>query len=143
MRHILEQYTALQDEQKDLIRRIQSLDARLLNIKTNVIVSDTVSRGKKGHQSLGIVRIEGFPSQDYTRRKQALKRLKETLSRKSDELLEMLNDVEEYMDSIDDGEIRALIRYRYIDGMSWRDVGKAVHMNEDAARKKLERYLQK
>ena len=143
MRHILEQYTALQDEQKDLIRRIQSLDARLLNIETNVIVSDTVSRGKKGRQSLGIVRIEGFPSQDYTRRKQALKRLKETLSRKSDELLEMLNDVEEYMDSIDDGEIRALIRYRYIDGMSWRDVGKAVHMNEDAARKKLERYLQK
>ena len=143
MRHILEQYTALQDEQEDLIRRIQSLDARLLNIETNVIVSDTVSRGKKGHQSLGIVRIEGFPSQDYTRRKQALKKLKETLSRKSDELLEMLNDVEEYMDSIDDGEIRALIRYRYIDGMSWRDVGKAVHMNEDAARKKLERYLQK
>lgn len=143
MRHILEQYTALQDEQKDLIRRIQSLDARLLNIETNVIVSDTVSRGKKGHQSLGIVRIEGFPSHDYTRRKQALKRLKETLSRKSDELLEMLNDVEEYMDGIDDGEIRALIRYRYIDGMSWRDVGKAVHMNEDAARKKLERYLQK
>ena len=142
MRHILEQYTALQDEQKDLIRRIQSLDARLLNIETNMIVSDTVSRGKKGHQSLGIVRIEGFPSQDYTRRKRALKRLKETLSRKSDELLEMLNDVEEYMDSIDDGEIRALIRYRYIDGMSWRDVGKAVHMNEDAARKKLERYLQ-
>ena len=89
------------------------------------------------------MRIEGFPSQDYTRRKQALKRLKETLSRKSDELLEMLNDVEEYMDGIDDGEIRALIRYRYIDGMSWRDVGKAVHMNEDAARKKLERYLQK
>ena len=143
MRHILEQYTALQDEQKDLIRRIQSLDARLLNIETNVIVSDTVSRGKKGLQSLGVVRIEGFPSQDYTRRKQALKKLKETLSRKSDELLEMLNDVEEYMDSIDDGEIRALIRYRYIDGMSWRDVGKAVHMNEDAASKKLERYLQK
>jgi len=142
MRHILEQYTALQDEQKDLIRRIQSLDARLLNIETNVIVSDTVSRGKKGHQSLGVVKIEGFPSQDYARRKQALKRLKETLSRKSDELLEMLNDVEEYMDGIDDGEIRALIRYRYIDGMSWREVGKAVHMNEDAARKKLERYLQ-
>ena len=45
MRHILEQYTALQDEQKDLIRRIQSLDARLLNIETNVIVSDTLSRG--------------------------------------------------------------------------------------------------
>ena len=143
MRHILEQYTALQDEQKDLIRRIQSLDARLLNIETNVIVSDTVSRGKKGHQSLGIVRIEGFPSQDYTRRKQALKRLKETLSRKSDELLEMLNDVEEYMDSIDDPYIREAIRLRYVDGMAWHKIGREMHTTEDAIRKAVTRYLEK
>ena len=99
---ILEQYSHLKAEERDLIRRIQSLDARILNMETNMIVSDTVARGKKGKQSLGTVRIEGFPSRDYQKRKRTLRKYKQMLSDKDDELLDLQLQVEEYIQGIED-----------------------------------------
>ena len=36
-KHILEQYVSMRAEQQDLIRRIQSLDAKLLNMEMKVL----------------------------------------------------------------------------------------------------------
>lgn len=141
-KHILEQYNDMRTERNDLMRRVQSLDARLLNLEMNVMVTDTVSRGKKGHQSLGTVRIEGFPSRDYERYKQQLRRYKQLLIQKDDELLEKQIEVEEYIDSISDSYIRSLMRYRYMDGLTWRQVARQMHTTEEAARKTISRYLE-
>ena len=141
-KHILEQYVSMRAEQQDLIRRIQSLDAKLLNMEMNSIVSDTVTRGKKGKQSLGTVRIEGFPSRDYQKRKRTLRRYKQMLVDYDDELLEKQIQVEEYIRDIKDSYVRQAMRYRYIDGMSWIRIGKQMHTTEDAIRKTVSRYLE-
>lgn len=141
-KHILEQYTSMRAEQQDLIRRIQSLDAKLLNMEMNSIVSDTVTRGKKGKQSLGTVRIEGFPSRDYQKRKWTLRRYKQTLANYDDKLLKKQIQVEEYIQGIEDSYVRQAMRYRYIDGMSWIRIGKQMHTTEDAIRKTISRYLE-
>lgn len=141
-KHILEQYVSIRAEQQDLIRRIQSLDAKLLNMEMNSIVSDTVTRGKKGEQSLGTVRIEGFPSRDYQKRKRTLRRYKQMLADYDDELLEKQIQVEEYIQDIKDSYVRQAMRYRYIDGLSWIRIGKQMHTTEDAIRKTISRYLE-
>ena len=141
-KHILEQYVSMRAEQQDLIRRIQSLDAKLLNMEMNSIVSDTVTRGKKGKQSLGTVRIEGFPSRDYQKRKRTLRRYKQMLANYDDKLLKKQIQVEEYIQGIEDSYVRQAMRYRYIDGMSWIRIGKQMHTTEDAIRKTVSRYLE-
>lgn len=141
-KHILEQYVSMRAEQQDLIRRIQSLDAKLLNMEMNSIVSDIVTRGKKGKQSLGTVRIEGFPSRDYQKRKWTLRRYKQMLAKYDDKLLKKQIQVEEYIQSIEDSYVRQAMRYRYIDGMSWIRIGKQMHTTEDAIRKTVSRYLE-
>lgn len=141
-KHILEQYVSMRAEQQDLIRRIQSLDAKLLNMEMNSIVSDTVTRGKKGKQSLGTVRIEGFPSRDYQKRKWTLRRYKQMLANYDDKLLKKQIQVEEYIQGIEDSYVRQAMRYRYIDGMSWIRIGKQMHTTEDAIRKTISRYLE-
>lgn len=141
MKTILKQYADMRAEQQDLIRRIQSLDARILNMEMNTIVSDTVTRGKKGKQSLGTVRIEGFPSRDYQKRKRTLRRYKQLLSDFNDDLMDKQSEVEQYIQSIDDPYIRQAIRYRYIDGLSWLKVGKQMHTTEDAIRKAVSRFI--
>ena len=141
-KHILEQYVSMRAEQQDLIRRIQSLDAKLLNMEMNSIVSDTVTRGKKGKQSLGTVRIEGFPSRDYQKRKWTLRRYKQMLANYDDKLLKKQIQVEEYIQGIEDSYVRQAMRYRYIDGMSWIRIGKQMHTTEDAIRKTVSRYLE-
>ena len=141
-KHILEQYVSMRAEQQDLIRRIQSLDAKLLNMEMNSIVSDSLTRGKKGKQSLGTVRIEGFPSRDYQKRKWTLRRYKQMLANYDDKLLKKQIQVEEYIQGIEDSYVRQAMRYRYIDGMSWIRIGKQMHTTEDAIRKTISRYLE-
>lgn len=138
---ILEQYTAMKEEERDLLRRIQSLDARILNMETSAIVSDTVTRGRKGRQPLGVVKVEGFPSRDYTKRKRTLRRYKQLLVEKDDELLEMQLQVEEYIQSIQDTYIRQIARFRFIDNLTWNQIGKAMHITPDSARMALTRFL--
>lgn len=141
-KNILEQYTNLQKEERDLISRIQSLDARILNMEVNTIVADTVTRGKHNKKPLGTVRIEGFPSLDYQRKKGQLKRLKERLVVKDAELLDKLTEVEEYIESVEDSRIRQIMRYRFLDDMSWRQIAKAMYPEtEESARKAMQRYL--
>lgn len=138
---IFEQYVAMKDEERDLLRRIQSLDARILNMETNAIVSDTVTRGRKGGRSLGTVKIEGFSSRDYTKRKRMLRRYKQLLVEKDDELLELQIQVEDYIQSISDTYIRQIARLRYIDGLAWNQIGKTMHITPDSARMALTRFL--
>lgn len=64
-KHILEQYTSMQEEQKDLRRRTEKLRRRMDAIRESGIVADTVSCGKRGKKPLGTKKVEGFPVQEY------------------------------------------------------------------------------
>lgn len=122
-KHILEQYTDLQEEERDLNRRIQQVEDQLAKMEEKgYVVSDSVTCGKKGKKPLGTKRITGFPYPEYNKKKQALKRYKLQLQLMDDKLLEMLNDVEEYINSIKDSRIRRIIRYKYVDDMTWPQV---------------------
>ena len=140
-KHILEQYTDIRREEQNLIRRIQSLDAQLLNIEMSALVVDTVSLGKRGKRVIGKARIEGVPVKAYQQRKTELQRLKRKLVEKDAELLKMLNEVEDYIDAIDDSRIRQIMRYRFIDNMTWEEISEVVYDSKESARKAIERYL--
>lgn len=140
-KHILDQYQDMKKEERDLISRIQSLDARILNLEVNTIVSDTVTRGKHGKKSLGTVRIEGFPSMDYQRKKGQLKKLKALLVVKDAELLSKLTEVEQYIEDVADSRIRQIMRYRYIDDLTWTQISHKLKETESSPRMALERYL--
>ena len=58
--------------------------------------------------------------------------------------LETLTDsVEKYIDSIEDSRKRNIMRYRYIDGMTWRETAKKLGPgnSEDAVRMEIKRFL--
>lgn len=140
-KHILDQYTDIRREEQDLIRRIQSLDAQILNIEMSDLVVDTVSLGKRGKRVIGKARIEGVPVKAYSQRKTELRRLKQKLAKKDADLLAKMNEVEDYIDGIDDSRIRQLLRHRFIDNMSWKEISKVMYETEESARKAVERYL--
>ena len=122
-KHILEQYTDMRAEEQDLVRRIQSLDAKLLNMEMEgYIVADSVTCGRKGKKPLGTRLIKGFPFPEYERKRELLKTYKLQLQLADAKLLNLLNQVEEYLERIEDSRIRRVMRYRYIDNLSWVQV---------------------
>lgn len=122
-KHILEQYTDLQAEEKNLVQRIQSIDSQLLNMEMKgCMVADSVTCGKRGKKPLGTKKIQGFPFPEYERKKELLKTYKLQLQLADEKLLKLLNDVEKYIESIENSRIRSIMRYKYVDNLNWTQV---------------------
>lgn len=143
-KHILEQYTDIREEERDLLRRIQSLNDQICNMEmSGYMVADSVSCGRKGKKALGSRKIQGFPLPLYEQKKERLKTYKLQLELADAKLLETLNEVEEYVESIEDGRIRRIMRYRYIDNLSWIQVAHRMggRHTADSCRNARDRYL--
>lgn len=137
---VLVQYCDLQEEVKDLRHRIRKLEDEISHL---AVVSDSVT-GTREDGTIGHIKITGYPFPEESRKQGLLRRRKAALEEKEEELLELLSDVEEYINSIDDSRIRRIFRYRYVDNMSWVQV--AVQMGRkhtaDSCRMAHDRYIE-
>lgn len=140
-KEILIQYSDLQQECKEVREKIEKLENQIEKIESDGAVVDKVRGGDGGLQSF---KIEGFPYPEYSRKKTLLYARKATLSELEMELLETLNQVEEFIASIKDSHIRRIVNLRVIDGLSWNEVARRIGGNtEDSVRKAFERFMEK
>lgn len=139
---IMIQYADLQEEIKDLRKRIEKTKYQIAQLEKQGIVSDTVS-GSRQDGTIGPIKITGFPDRDYHKRKNTLNRQLMLLQEKEDELLELTNEVELYIESIEDSRIRRIFRYRYLDDMSWEKVARTMGGGNtaDGCRSAHDRYI--
>lgn len=119
---------------------IKMLKEQIENIEPTV-VTDTV-RGSSPYfpyieQSF---KIEGIDYEDYNRR---IRRIEKQLRRRLDELVDLMEEANKFIDSIDDSLIRQIITLRYIDGLTWNEVAARIGGNNTAesVRKAAERFL--
>mgnify|MGYP005809329277 CR=1 FL=1 len=143
-KHILEQYTDMQEEHKDLLRRIQRLDDQIAKMEeSGYTVADSVACGKKGKKAIRTVKVEGFPHPDYERKRALLRRYKAKLKLFEEDLLEKQIEVEEYIQSIEDSRIRRIMRYRYLDNLTWQQVAHRMgkHHTAEGCRSAHDRFL--
>ena len=118
-KEILIQYSDLQEEAKEVQARIEKTELQIAKIEEEGNVVDSVCGGNGGIQHF---RIEGFPYPEYSRKKSLLYARKATLANLEMELLETLNQVEEFIASVDDSRMRRIITLRFIDNLSWNKV---------------------
>ena len=52
-------------------------------------------------------------------------------------------EVEKFMDTIDDPQIRNAIRHKYEMGKTWEEVGRECGVTGEAIKKKIQRFLEK
>lgn len=125
-----------------LNKEIELLKEQIDNLDYN-ITTDTVKGSDTEYPYISRnIKITGVDIQDYERK---AKRLKRKLSRRVEELLDLLEEINEYIESIDDSLIRQIIILRYIKGLTWDQV--AVHIGggntADSVRMALNRFLER
>lgn len=123
---ILLEYADVKEEVKDLKRRIHKLETDIDKLEHS-IVADTVTRGRKGKKPLGTVKITGTPNGVIGRKRTSMYALQARLIEKETELLELLNQVEEYIESIQKSELRVMFRFFFIDDLTYAKT--AMEMN--------------
>lgn len=146
-KEILVQYCEMREEIKDIRRRIGELDKYL---EHPPIVSDTV-KGTRKDGTYGPIKITGIPDPQYQRKGAARERLRELLTAKEEELLELTCQAEKYIENIDKSEVRIMFRLYYIDGLPWWKVAQAmnrmlprrrVKFTEDSCRMRNNRFFE-
>lgn len=140
-KEILNQYTNLQKECKEVREKIDKLEKQIEKIEDEGVVIDKVRGGEGGLQSF---RIEGFPYPEYSRKKTLLFARKAKLSDMELELLEKVNMVEEYISSLSDSHIRRIISLRVVEGLSWGKIAIKMGGNntEDSVRMCYNRFIE-
>lgn len=129
---VLIQYCDMQAEIKELRRLIRMTEERLEKIEQEGAVSDVVSGGMGGIQHFV---VEGFPIPEHAKVKRLLISRRERLKMKEEELLELTNKAEEYIESIEKSEFRIMFRLYYIEGLTWAQT--ALRMNSLFPKRKI------
>ncbi|MCL1924545.1 MAG: RNA polymerase subunit sigma-24 [Defluviitaleaceae bacterium] len=130
----LEEYRLIKNE---IVQITESLE-KLGNAATFVFDTVKGSSSQIPYQErvIPIVGVSPKYMKIYNKRKQRLELL---LS----ELLDKLSQIEDFIKSINQSDIRQIIELRYIKGLSWKITAKKVYgyASEDAPRKAIKRYF--
>lgn len=139
---ILIQYCDIQEEIKELEQSKLALEKKFKSFLDGSTVTDMVTGGAGGIQHF---KIEGFPIVDYERTRTALTKKIQRIEDKYTDLFELTNEVEEYIDSINDCRMRRIISMRFIDKLSWLQVANRIGKNAtaDSVRMEFNRFIEK
>nr|DAO13101.1 MAG TPA: Protein of unknown function (DUF722) [Caudoviricetes sp.] len=141
----------MKEEIKDLRRRIHENERELTKLE-NMIVTDSVTRGKRGKKPLGTVKITGRPTAAINMKQRLLKKRNDRLTALEAELLDLTNQAEEYIETIPKSELRIIFRLYYIDDLTWYQVAlkmnqkfpkRRIKYTEDNCRMRHNRFLEK
>ena len=141
-KEILILYSDLQEEVKEVRERIDKTEKQIAKIEDDGNVIDSVCGGNGGIQHF---KIEGFPYPEYSRKKTLLYARKATLASLEMELMETLNQVEEFIASVEDSRMRRIITLRFNDNLSWFKVAERLggKSTADSVRMEFNRFMEK
>lgn len=143
IKRALEQYNSLKQEKADNERIINNIEKRIAELEEKGYKEkDSVSGGNGGIQHFS---IEGFPYPRYHREKSLLILRKKRWSEIEEKLDKQISEIEEYLNSIDDSQMRRMIKYKYIEELSWQQVAERMGGGNtaDGCRMAVDRYLKK
>ncbi len=128
-KEILIEYSDALARVKLLREQLQKKEDHLDRLRERgYVVADTVTKGKRGKKPLGTAVIIGYPVPESQRAARAYEKSYAILMDEEQELLELINQVEEYIAGIDKVEIRNIMTLYYVEGLNWVQV--AHRMND-------------
>ena len=142
-KNVLKQYSSVKKEIADLEQMIANSNRKIKKYEKQV-VSDTVI-GTRQDGTTGPMKITGIAQQYIDRENELNEKRIQRMERCKGRLEKLLEETEEYIETIPDSEIRRIARWRYLEELEWNQV--AIRMgkgySKDSCRMRMERFLQK
>lgn len=127
-------YYWLRNEIRMQERRLE----RLRNKKQEGMVGDTVNDYRTGR---GIpVKIEGVPKDEFSR-PVMIHILEEEIEKNIKESEIAMREIERYIQTIESPKVREVMRSRFLDCLSWEEVGKKNYIAPDYARQIVNKHF--
>ncbi|SEU27677.1 hypothetical protein SAMN05443270_4388 [Lacrimispora sphenoides] len=144
-KNVLKQYLSIKKEIEAEEIRIDKLQREIDSmIPTEREVTDVVTKGKRGKKPLGICIIRGNGDyQDINKKRTELRERRAKKELHVVDLEKRVIDVETYIYSLEESELRNILLFSCIDGMIWKDVAAAMGegYTEEACKQKFSRFM--
>ena len=101
------------------------------------LVKDKVYGGYGGIQ--GFV-IEGFPEKEWNRRYHALKNAKTKLQERETCLIEMVSEIEDFINQIDISRDRIILKRYFLEGRKQHEIAKELYVERSTVSKIIAKY---
>lgn len=144
-KNVLKQYLSIKKEIAAEEARIDKLQ-REIDIMRPVgrEVTDVVTKGKRGKKPLGICIIRG--DRDYGDINKKRAELRERKAKKELHVVSLekkVIDVETYIYSLEESDLRNILMYSCVDGLNWKEVAEAMGdgYTEEACKKRFSRFM--
>ena len=108
---------------RHLKREIELLQDQIINLESEIVTDKVRGSDPRHPYTEKSFYITGFAHEEHSRK---MKRLKERLQRRVDDLLELRTEILEFVESIDDSLLRQIIVLRHVNGLSWRQVAREI-----------------
>lgn len=126
-REQLEQYRSNREEMTELKQKLRNLDK-----DESIIESDVIMDYSSGFP---------VPQKIVGINEKRLYKIQEMYRRRIEKLEASCEEVEDYVESIEDSITRRIFRMKYMDGESQEKIGMLVHLEQSSISKKISRYL--
>lgn len=118
-RKILKQLPNIRREIRDLEQEVAFIQKKIDAMRKNQEYATVV--GSREDLTIGPIKVRGHPK-GYEKKISELQRKKALINDKKMELLKIENEAVAYINSIQESSLRRILRFRYINGLSWQQV---------------------
>lgn len=117
-----EKYQKLKLEQKRLNDRIESLLSERDDIRSRILIDGVVASDQQFPYITHIAKVEGIEGDDDKFDNHIINLELKRVRKMQDANDLALSQIREFIDNIDDEFIKTIVTYRFIDGLTWRQV---------------------
>lgn len=84
-----------------------------------------------------VIKISGVDVEDYERK---VERLKRSLERRIQDLLDQVAEMQEYIETVPDSETRLILQCRFINGLTWEQIEAETGISMTTAKRKFRKW---
>lgn len=137
-KEVMIQYSDMQEEIKRMRKDIQKTEDDIARLLEEGTVCDKVKGGLGGIQGF---KIEGFPVPAFERRKRILRKKMDRLIDKENELLELTESIEIFIDNIPVSRDRRIFHAIYFEDKTQQQIARELHIDRSLVSKIISKYL--
>lgn len=137
-KEIMIQYSDIQEELKQMRIDIQKTEDDIAKLLEEGTVQDKVKGGLGGLQGF---KIEGFPVTAFEKRKRILRSKMDRLADRENDLLEMTESIELFIDNIPVSRDRRIFKAIYFENKTQQQVARELHIDRSLVSKTISRYI--
>lgn len=135
---IMVQYTNIKEELEKIRNEIKITEESIEKLINEGTVADKVTGGLGGIQGF---KIEGFPEREYYRRKKILRNKMNRLIEKENDLMELTESMEVFIDSIPVSRDRQIFTMICFENKTQQQIANTLHIDRSLVSKTISKYM--